>query len=168
MPDSVRCSVDTSQGHHTVNCEVDFDPAPSASTASSAPLAAAPASNAAPPAAQSPAPPAVAALVNRFVLSRHEVHAPAVEQVTLNSAQACAGQLMALPLLGLRATLPLSVLGGFKLGYDLGACLGKNTASRQAAADEAAAVQDCEADGGIPTGTMNNALMCLEPGAVTP
>ena len=171
MPDSVRCSVDTSQGHHTVTCEVDIGPEPAAS--STAPVATASPTPAAPPPAP-PAPPsapspAVSALVDRFVQSRHEVHAPQVDPVTVGSAGTCVSQLASVPilLLGLKAP-PLAALSGLKVGYDLGACLGKDSAARQLSADETAAVKECEADGGMPTGFVDHALMCHEPAKVTP
>lgn len=165
MPDAVRCSVDPSQAH-TVNCEVEIGPEPSASGASSVSAAVVtPAPAAAPPAA----PPAVAALVDRFVLSRKPVHAPPVDLVTESSVQTCAGQLLsaALSLMSAKST-PVAVLGAFKAGYDISACLSKDAASRQSSADERAMVADCESDGGVPTGFVGNDLMCLEPGAVTP
>ncbi|MEP7052189.1 MAG: hypothetical protein ABJB12_17625 [Pseudomonadota bacterium] len=171
MPDSIRCSVDASQAHHTVTCEVDIGPEPSVSAPSSAQPSAAP--SAAPPAVASPpaapppaAPPAVTALVNRFLQSRHEVHAPPVDKVTVDSAKGCLGALIGVPLLAAKMP-PVAVLSAFKVGYDLGACLGKSTASRQVTADEAAQVKDCESDGGIPSGFIGKALMCFEPSAVT-
>jgi len=63
---------------------------------------------------------------------------------------------------------PLAFLGGLKLGYDLGACLANNRIARQVTADQAAAVNVCEADGGVPSGFVQNDLMCLKPGAVQP
>ncbi len=165
MTDTVRCSVDTSQGHHTVNCEVDIGPEPSAASAS--------ASAAAPAAAATPAPPppspAVTALVNKFVVSRHEVHAPKTDAVTAGSAQMCFGQLTAVPvlLMGLKSA-PIAAVAGFKIGYDLGACLGKDASARQLSADEAAAVAECEADGGAATGFVEHALMCRVPAAPSP
>ncbi len=172
MTDTVRCSVDTSQGHHTVNCEVDIGPEPSAASASTpaSPTPAAPAAPAAPvvtPAA--PPSPAVTALVNKFVVSRHEVHAPKVDAVTTGSAQMCLGQLTAVPvlLMGLKGA-PVAAVAGFKIGYDLGACLGKDSSARQLSADEAAAVAQCQADGGAATGFVEHALMCRVPTAVSP
>ncbi|MEO7035341.1 MAG: hypothetical protein ABI548_15555 [Polyangiaceae bacterium] len=168
MPDSVRCSVDTSQGHHTVNCEVEIGPELAASSASTVATASPPPA-AAPPAPPPAASPAVAALVDRFVQSRHEVHAPTVDLVTAGSAGTCVSQIASVPLLllGLKAP-PLAVLGGLKVGYDLGACLGRASAARQLSADDAAAVKECEADGGIPTGFVEQSLMCREPAVVTP
>ena len=159
MPDSVRCSVDTSQGHHTVNCEVDIGPEP---TASAPPAPVAPS----PPPAPSPA---VTALVERFAISRHDVHAPTVERVTVGSAEACVGQIAGVALLamGLKGPL-LATLGGAKVGFDLGACLGKDSAARQASADQTAAVVDCESDGGTVTGEVGRTLMCREPASVAP
>ncbi|MEO7037726.1 MAG: hypothetical protein ABI548_27430 [Polyangiaceae bacterium] len=162
MPDSVRCSVDTSQGHHTVNCEVDIGP--ELATASTTTVATANPAPAPPP----PPSPAVAALVDRFVQSRHEVHAPTVDLVTMGSARTCASQIASVLLLGLKAPPPLAVLSGLKVGYDLGACLGKDSAARQLSADDAAAVKECEADGGVPTGFVEQSLMCHEPAVVAP
>ncbi len=168
MPDSVRCSVDPSQGPHTFNCEVDIGPEPSASSTTATAGGAAPA--APPPAAPPPATsPAVTALVNRFVVSRTEVHAPPVDQVTVGSAEMCLGQLTAVPVLLLGAkALPLAVLASLKVGYDLSSCVAKDSVARQFSADEAAAVKSCEADGGIPTGFVEHALMCHMPGTVAP
>ena len=177
MTDTVRCSVDTSQGHHTVNCEVDIGPEPSATPASvpaatttaPTPAPAATASAPAAPPAVAPPSPAVAALVNKFVVSRHEVHAPKVDAVTAGSVQMCAGQITAVPMLlmGLKG-VPLAVLAGVKVGFDLGACFGKDSSARQLSADAAAAIAECEADGGTATGFVEHALMCRVSGPVTP
>jgi len=154
MTDTVRCSVDSS---HAVTCEVDIGPdeveAPSARPNP------APAPTPPPASAQTPA---VSALVDRFPASReHEVHAAAVPLATLNGLSQCTSQLLGMGtmVIALKSSM-LAALPAFKASFDVGACLAKDDAARQVKADQAAAVSECEANGGTPMGQVGNQLTC--------
>lgn len=152
MPDPIRCSVDTSQAQHTVNCEpVAIGPDTSADRAS--PGSSAPA--AAPPSA------AVRQLVQRVTATQYPVQAPEVETMTLGGAMQCLGQINAMTVLLLGVKGPvLGSAAGFKVGYDLGACFAKDKNTRQLTADQAAAVQECIDNGGTPNGEIGHTLIC--------
>ena len=151
MPDPIRCSVDTSQAHHTVNCE-PVEVGPDAS-----PIPAPPSPNP----TQRTLSPAVQALVKRATLPPHPVQAPQVETITLGSAMQCLGQINAMTvlLLGVKGPI-LGSAAGFKVGYDLGACVAKDKNTRQLSADQAAAVQECIDNGGTPNGEVGHTLIC--------
>ena len=153
MPDPIRCTVDPSQPNHTVTCEpVEIGPEP-------APVPATAVSPAPPP--QSPA---VAALVQRFPGMQQEVHAPAVDTVTFGTAQRCLGDINAIsPLLLELADPYFGAAGGFKVGYDLGACAAKDLQDRQISADRDAGVVICESQGGTVLGEVGHTLTCERP-----
>jgi hypothetical protein len=149
MPDPIRCTVDPSQPSHTVTCEpVEIGPEPAAAQA-------------APPPAPQPASPAVAALVQRFPAAQYPVQAPEVATLTLGGALQCLGQINATTvlLLGVKGPI-LGSAAGFKVGYDLGACVAKDKNTRQLSADQAAAVQECIDNGGTPSGEIGHTLIC--------
>lgn len=150
MPNPVRCTVDPSQATHTVTCEpVEIGPEP------------APAQAAAPSPEPSPQSPAVAALVDRFPGTQHLVQAPEVATLTLGGAMQCLGQINAMTVLLLGVKGPvLGSAAGFKVGYDLGACVAKDKNTRQLSADQAAAVQQCIDNGGTPNGEIGHTLIC--------
>jgi hypothetical protein len=108
-----------------------------------------------------PQPPAVSALVKRFPTVEHEAHAAPVSTLTAGTAIQCLGQVNAVAVLMLGVKGPLlAAAGGFKVGYDLGACVAKDLISRQMSADKRAALQYCLDEGGTPTGEVGNDLMC--------
>ncbi|HEY5373710.1 MAG TPA: hypothetical protein VIK01_08475 [Polyangiaceae bacterium] len=150
MPDPIRCAVDPSQPNHTVTCEaVEIGPEP------------APVPAAAVTPAPSPQSPAVAALVQRFPGTRHEVHAPVVDTVTLGTAHRCLGELSAFTPLVLGLSGPyFGAAGGFKVGYDIGVCAAKDLQDRQLAADRQAGIEDCESQGGTVVGEVGHTLIC--------
>ena len=152
MPDPIRCSVDTSQAHHTVNCEpVEIGPDTSA----------VPAGSGSPVPTAAPLPPAVRQLVQRVTTTQYPVQAPEVETMTLGGAMQCLGQINAMTvlLLGVKGPI-LGSAAGFKVGYDLGACVAKDKNTRQLSADQAAAVQECIDNGGTPNGEIGHTLIC--------
>jgi hypothetical protein len=152
VPDPIRCSVDTSQAHHTVNCElVEIGSDTSAARAGSA----SPAPSAA------PLPSGVRQLVQRVTATQHPVQAPEVATMTLGGAMQCLGQINAMTvlLLGVKGPI-LGSAAGFKVGYDLGACVAKDKNTRQLNADQAAALQECIDNGGTPNGEIGHALIC--------
>ena len=152
MPDPIRCSVDPSQAQHTVNCEpVEIGPDNSAPPV---------ASESAPPPAP-PLPAGVRLLVQRVSATQHPVQAPDVATMTLGGAMQCLGQINAMTvlLLGVKGPI-LGSAAGFKVGYDLGACVAKDKNTRQLSADQAAAVQECIDNGGTPNGEIGHTLIC--------
>ena len=151
MPDPIRCTVDPSQAVHTVTCEpVEIGPEPAR-----APVAA-------PSPAPSPQSPAVAALVERFPGTQHPVQAPEVSTLTLGGAMQCLGGINAMTvlLLGVKGPILGSAAAGFKVGYDLGACVAKDKNTRQLSADQAVAVEECIDNGGTPNGEIGHTLIC--------
>jgi hypothetical protein len=150
MPDPIRCTIDPRQVAHTVTCEpVEIGPEQE------------PAPAAAPPPASSAPSPAVAALVQRFPTTQHPVQAPEVAAITLGGAMQCLGQINAMTvlLLGVKGPI-LGSAAGFKVGYDLGACVAKDKNTRQLSADQAAAVQECIDNGGTPNGEIGHTVIC--------
>jgi hypothetical protein len=158
MPDPIRCSADPAQPN-TFTCEpIVIGPDPSAPARAGVKP---------PPTPAAPSP-AVTALVNRFVISVQPVHAAPVSMITKETVVQCLSPLASAGLLFLASKSPLlGALGGVKAGFDLRACQAKDEISRQASADEQAAVQACLNDGGIPTGQVGDQLMCNVT-AVTP
>jgi hypothetical protein len=106
----------------------------------------------------------VAALVQRFPGTQHEVHAPVVDTVTLGTAHRCLGELSAFAPLALGLTGPyFGAAAGFKVGYDLGACAAKDLQDRQISADRDAGVAICESQGGTVVGEVGHTLICERP-----
>jgi fructose-1,6-bisphosphatase/sedoheptulose 1,7-bisphosphatase-like protein len=84
-----------------------------------------------------------------------------VSTVTAGTAIQCLGQVNAVAVLMLGVKGPLlAAAGGFKVGYDVGACVAKDMISRQLSADKHAALQYCLDEGGTPTGEVGNDVMC--------
>ncbi|HEX3850503.1 MAG TPA: hypothetical protein VHW01_06020 [Polyangiaceae bacterium] len=99
--------------------------------------------------------------MKRATLPPHPVQALQVETLTLGSAMQCLGQINAMTvlLLGVKGPI-LGSAAGFKVGYDLGACVAKDKNTRQLSADQAAAVQECIDNGGTPNGEVGHTLIC--------
>ncbi|HEY1536291.1 MAG TPA: hypothetical protein VGF76_19865 [Polyangiaceae bacterium] len=114
----------------------------------------------APPTAP-PLPAGVRQLVQRVTATQHPVQAPEVATMTLGGAMQCLGQINAMTvlLLGVKGPI-LGSAAGFKVGYDLGACVAKDKNTRQLNADQAAAVEECIDNGGTPNGEIGHTLIC--------
>jgi len=111
----------------------------------------------------------VAALVQRFPGTQHEVHAPAVDTVTLGTAHLCLGELSAFAPLVLGLTGPyFGATGGFKVGYDIGVCAARDRQDRQLSADRQAGIEACESQGGTVLGEVGHTLICERAPEVAP
>jgi hypothetical protein len=163
LSDPIRCAVDASQAHHTIDCE----PVVIGPEAPEAPAPApAPAPEPAPsrPAEAPPLPAAVRALVQRAAPPQEQEHAvqgAAVDTLTLGGAMQCLAQINAMTLLLLGVKGPvLGAAAAFKVGYDVGACIAKDKNTRQLSVDQAAALADCVDKGGTPQGEIGHTLVC--------